>query len=196
MWTHSRGDPSAASQLALAESLPKIWIGYGLCVATFIAEVIVISKHPEIAEGQFFVPPLPLFLLGFVSFVYWLVCIHQLHTVLAHVPGWRHPISPARAVWFHFIPIYSLYWLYKWPSEVARFVNWALDAPAVRPRGAGIFGVASYVLAILLGPGGLILLYFSLSRLNNWVRRALLIPPSIGGSGGDAPPSNSSTGEP
>jgi hypothetical protein len=36
--------------------------------------------------------------------------------------------------------------------------------------------VASYILAILLGPGGLILLFFSLSHLNNWVRRALIAP--------------------
>lgn len=171
-----RGDPATAN-LALAEALPKIWIGYALCVATFIAEVIVVSNHPEIAAGQLFIPPLPLFLLGFISSVYWLVCVHQLHVVLAHVPAWKHPISPARAVWFHFIPFYNLYWLYKWPAETARFVNWAFEAPVVRPKGVGIFGVSSYVLAILLGPGGLILLFFSLSHMNNWVRKALLAPP-------------------
>jgi len=188
-----RDESSAASQLALAEALPRIWIGYALCLATFIAEVIVVSKHPEIAEGRF-IPPLPLFLLGFVSFVYWLVCVHQLHVVLAHVPGWQHPISPARAVWFHFIPIYSVYWLYKWPSEVARFINWALRLTAVRPRGAGIFAVASYVLAFLLGPGGLILLFFSVSHLNNWVRRALLAPLPRPPAGDDSSGSDSFTG--
>jgi hypothetical protein len=170
-------DPSVANErLGLAQALPRIWIGYLLCLSTFIAEVMVVAEHPEIANGQLFIPPLPLFLLGFISFIYWLVCIHKLHMVLAHVPGWQHSISPARAVWFHFIPIYSLYWLYKWPTEIAKFVNWSLQAPLMKPRNAGIFVVASYILAILLGPGGLILLFFSLSHLNNWVRRALIAP--------------------
>src|SRR5262249_37778954 len=109
----------AAPAGALAAHLPKIWIGYILCLATFIDEAIYFAKHPPTASVQLFVPPLHLFLLGFVSLVYWLVSIHKLHVVLSLVPGWRHPISPARAVWFHFIPIYNLYWLYKWPRECA-----------------------------------------------------------------------------
>ena len=170
-------DPSAASELlGLARALPKIWIGYVLCLATFIAEAIFVAYHPELAAGQLTIPPLPLFLLGFLSFVYWLVCVHQLHVVLAHVPGWSHPISPARAVWFHFIPIYSLYWLYKWPSEAAGFVNWKLQATPLKPRNTGILVLGAYILCVLLGPGGLFLLFFSLSHLNNWVRRALLVP--------------------
>jgi len=170
-------DPSRASeQLGLAQALPKIWIGYLLCAATFVGEGIFVLYHPELAAGQLVIPPLPLFLLGFLSFVYWLVCVHQLHVVLAHVPGWNHPVSPARAVWFHFIPIYSLYWLYKWPYEAAGFVNWKLRASPIKPRTAGILVLVSYILCVLLGPGGLFLLFFSLSHLNNWVRRALLLP--------------------
>jgi len=165
---------TANEQLGLAQALPKIWIGYLLCMATFIAAAIVVANHPEIIEGQPYIP-LPLFLLGFVSFVYWLVCVHQLHMVLAHVPGWKHPISPARAVWFHFIPFYNIYWLYKWPSEVARFVQSALGGQGIKPRNAGIFVLLSYALSILLG-GGLFLAFFALSLLTNWVRRALVAP--------------------
>jgi hypothetical protein len=170
-------DPSAVSeQLGLARALPKIWIGYVLCLATFVADAIFVAYHPELSAGKLIIPPLPLFLLGFVSFVYWLVCVHQLHVVLAHVPGWSHPISPARAAWFHFIPIYSLYWLYKWPSEAAVFVNWKLRAAPLKPRNTGILMVASYVLCVLLGPGGLFLLFLSLAHLTHWVERALLTP--------------------
>lgn len=170
------GDPQQYAEAGLIPALPRVWIGYVLCVVTFIAEAIVIANHPEIASGQLFVPPLPVFLLGFVSFVYWLVCVHKLHVVLEHVPRWKHPVSAARAVWFHFIPIYSLYWLYKWPSEVARFVNWRLNGAGMKPRNAGILVIVSYVLCILFGPGGLILLYFALSHITLWVRRALAAP--------------------
>lgn len=181
-------DPQANETVpvgTLATHLPKIWIGYLLCLATFVDEAIVFSKHPEIVAGQFFIPPLHLFLLGFVSVVYWLVCIHKLHVVLSLVPGWRHPISPARAVWFHFIPIYNLYWLYKWPRECANFVNWRMQGAVLHPRNAGLFMLGSYVLSFLLS--SLILLFFSLSFVATWVRRALTVPfrfpPAEGDSG-------------
>ena len=171
----------------LAQHLPKIWIGYLLCVATFIDEAIVLANHPEIVSGQLFIPPLHLFLLAFVSGVYWLVCIHKLHVVLSLVPGWRHPISPARAVWFHFIPVYDLYWLYKWPRECANFVNWRMQGNVVQPRNAGIFVLGSYVLSVLLG--SLILVFFSLSFVTTWIRRALTMPVRF-------PPPNGDSGVP
>lgn len=169
----------------LARHLPKIWIGYLLCLATFIDEAIFVTSHPDIVAKKFFVPPLHLFLLGFVSFVYWMVCIHKLHVVLSLVPGWRHPISPARAVWFHFIPVFNLYWLYKWPRECANFVNWRVSGTVLQPRNAGLFVLGSYVLSFLLG--SLILVFFSLSFVTRWVRRALgmpfRVPPPNGDSG-------------
>jgi hypothetical protein len=167
------GPAETRVQADLARHLPKIWIGYLLCVATFVDEAAVVAGHPEIASGQLFIPPLHLFLLGFVSLVYWLVCVHKLHVVLAFVPGWKHPVSPARAVWFHFIPIYSIYWLYRWPREAAGFVNWRMNSTAIQPRNAGLFVLASYFSCLFLGPGGLILLFFSLSYLTSWVARAL-----------------------
>ena len=160
----------------LVRQLPKLWIGYLLCLATFIDEGMVLSQHPEVASGQTFIPPLHLFLLTFVSGVYWLVSIHQLHVVLSLVPGWKHPISPARAVWFHFIPLYFVYWLYRWPKEAANFVNWRVQRIVVQPRNAGIMILLAYLSLFLLGPGGLALLFFALSYVVAWVGRALLTP--------------------
>ena len=28
-----------------------------------------------------------------------------------------------RAVWFHFIPLFNIYWMFKWPVELARMLN-------------------------------------------------------------------------
>ena len=168
----------------LVQHLPKIWIGYLLCVATFADEAILVANHPELVSGQLFLPPLHLFLLAFVSGVYWLVCIHKLHVVLALVPGWRHPISPARAVWFHFIPVYNLYWLYKWPRECANFVNWRLQGRVLQPRNAGLFVLGSYVLSVVIG--SLILVFFSLSFVATWIRRALTVPFRLPPADGDS----------
>jgi hypothetical protein len=171
----------------LVPHLPKLWIGYLLCLATFIDEGIVLSQHPEIASGQTFIPPLHLFLLTFVSGVYWLVCIHRLHVVLSRVPGWKHPISPARAVWFHFIPVYFIYWLYRWPKEAGNFVNWRVQKAVLRPRNAGIMILIAYFSLFLLGPGGLALLFFALSYVVAWIGRALLTPLAPPRQEGDAP---------
>lgn len=173
MGTPVGGRFESERQQQLSEQLPRVWIGYLLSFATLVAMLIALERHPELASGTLSVPPLYLFLTGFVTLVYWLVCVHRMHVVLAHVPEWKHAITPARAVGFHFIPIYSLYWLYKWPGEVARFVNWKLGRVAVKPWKAGLFVFLAYAGCLVLGPGGLLLLFVCLAYLNEWIRRAL-----------------------
>jgi len=171
----SRGEAPQTAEMVAA--LPKVWIGYLLSLASFIALAIHFYENPGIADGNPFTPPLYLFLPAFVTLVYWFVCVYRLHVVLKHAPGWKHPISPARAAGFHFIPIYCIYWLYKWPTEVAKFVDWRLQRDALSPVRAGLFVFFSYAACVLLGPGGLLLMFLSLSYLTEWVRRALLSPP-------------------
>ena len=98
---------------------------YLLGVATIIAEFVAVSLDPQLAK-QGGIPPLYLFLVSFIGGVYWFVCIYRYHVILAIVTGRKYPISPARAVGFHFIPFYQFYWVFKWPIEIARFVNFRL----------------------------------------------------------------------
>jgi hypothetical protein len=102
---------------------PRIWIGYLLGVATLVTEIIAITLHPELAKEPLLIPPLYLFLTNFISLVYWLVCVYEIHVVLLRASAGAYPIKPLRAAWFHLIPIYGLYWVFKWPRELARFVN-------------------------------------------------------------------------
>src|SRR6202140_4678886 len=128
--------PRRSPETAKPPELPLIWIGYLLGIATIIAEFVALSLHPELAkEGG--IPPLYLFLVSFVGGVYWLVCAYGYYVVMAQVPGWKHPISPARAVGFHFIPFYNLYWVFKWPREIAKFVNGRLQQPVMKPVAGG-----------------------------------------------------------
>ena len=164
--------------------LPRIWIGYLLGLVTIVAELVAISLHPELAKGsdiaksEFVIPPLYLFLASFVGFVYWFVCVYQIHVVLARVPGWNHPISAARAVGFHFIPVYFLYWVFKWPQEIARFVNGRLRRTVMKPVAIGVAMLLALVMR-LLDPGfGLILLFMPLSYVTRCVQYALAEPPA------------------
>jgi hypothetical protein len=153
-----------------------IWIGYLLGAATILAEYIAFDLHPELAkEGG--IPPLYLFLVSFVGGVYWFVCIHRYHVILANVPGWKHPISPARAVGFHFIPFYNFYWIFKWPQEIAKFVNFRLQAKIMKPVAVGVAVLGALILRILDPGFGLILLFFPLSYISECLRRAFAAPP-------------------
>jgi hypothetical protein len=167
--------PQPGSRQVALPHLPIIWIGYVLGVATIIAEYVAVSRHPEL-EKPGTIPPLYFFLASFVGLVYWLVCIHGVHVVLAQVPNWKHPVSPARAVGFHFIPFYHLYWVFKWPSEIAKFVNSRLQHPIMKPKAVGIAILAAFLLR-LVDPGfGLILLFFPVSYVSECIRRAIAAP--------------------
>jgi hypothetical protein len=156
-------------------ALPMIWIGYLLGVATIIAEFVAVSLHPELAK-EIGIPPLYLFLVSFVGGVYWFVCIYRYHVILAMVPGWKHPISPARAVGFHFIPFYNLYWVFKWPQEIARFVNFRLRTNMMRATPVGLAFLGALILRFFDPGFGLLLLFFPLSYVSECMRRALAAP--------------------
>jgi hypothetical protein len=167
--------PERSVGAAKLPQLPLIWIGYLLGIATIVAEFVALSLHPELAkEGG--IPPLYLFLVSFVGGVYWLVCVYGYHVVMAQVPGWKHPISPAKAVGFHFIPFYNLYWVFKWPQEIARFVNGRLQQPVMKPVAVGVAVLAALILRILDPGFGLILLFFPMSYLSECLRRAFAAP--------------------
>jgi hypothetical protein len=168
--------PQSGNPAAALPKLPMVWIGYLLGFATIAAEFIALDLHPELAK-QGGIPPLYLFLVNFVGGVYWFVCIHRYHVILAHVPGWKHPISPARAVGFHFIPFYNLYWIFVWPKEIAKFVNERLRAPVMKPVAIGIAILAALVLRVLDPGFGLILLFLPMSYISECLRRAFAAAP-------------------
>jgi hypothetical protein len=171
------GDPFAVgtvSGASLIARLPKIWIGYLLAFATLIGEMIAVTRNPELAKGaQFAVPPLEIFLPAFLAAVYWLVCVHRYHAVLAHVPGWQHPITPARAVWFHLIPFFNVYWVFRWPRALAVFVNHRMNAHVMSlwTTGASLF--VALVCRVFDPALGTAMLFFMCSYISRHLKRAL-----------------------
>jgi hypothetical protein len=176
---NSPGDlPAEQLQPAKLPPLPQLWVGYLIGFANIVGEFVYASLHPEVAKEEFSIPPLYLFLLIFVGWVYWLVCVYRYHEIMQRVPGWKHPISPVRAVGFHFIPIYNLYWFFKWPREIAKFVNWRFGQPVMKPKMVGLMFLAAYVLHFLFDPGlGLIMLFLAASYVSGCLRRAFALPP-------------------
>jgi hypothetical protein len=158
---------------------PRIWIGYLLGLATLIAEMIAVTLHPELAKEPLLIPPLYLFLANFISLIYWLVCVYEFHVVLSRATAGTYPVKPLRAAWFHLIPIYGLYWVFKWPRELARFVNGRLHAPLMKPDRTGLAVFLAFVVFLVLDRGfGMILLFWSASYLSRCLRYALTVQPA------------------
>jgi len=158
---------------------PRIWVGYLLGVATLIAEIIAVTLHPELAKEPLLIPPLYLFLANFISLVYWMVCVYEFHAILSRVTAGTYPVKPLRAAWFHLIPFYGLYWVFKWPRELARFVNSRLPTPLMRPDRTGFRVFTAFVVFLVLDRGfGMILLFWSASHLSRCLRYALTASPA------------------
>lgn len=154
--------------------LPQIWIGYLIGFATIIAEFVAAALHPDPPTSLFAIPPVYVFLPAFVGFVYWLVCVHRFHLILADVPGAQYPVSPARAVGFHFIPLYNFYWLFKWPQEIAKFLNARLRRRLMKPCGVGFAVLTAFIVRFVVDPGlGLILMFVTASYISACLRYAL-----------------------
>jgi hypothetical protein len=175
------GGESSKQQLQLGAlpPFPRIWVGYLLGVATLVAEMIAITLHPELAKEPLLIPPLYLFLANFISLVYWLVCVYEFHVILLQASSGGYPIKPLRAAWFHLIPIYGLYWVFKWPRALARFANSRLQGPFMNPDRTGLAVFTAFAVFLVLDHGlGMILLFWCASYLTRCLRHALLARPA------------------
>ena len=159
-----------------APALPTLWIGYALAVALLVIEDF--DPTLNLAFRLDAVGLRPLYLFPCLAWVYWLYCVYKFHDVMAQIPGYNHPITPWRAVGMHFIPIYNLYWVFKWPSEIATFVNWRKQEPAMKGWVAGVLVLAAVLVFRFFDPFmGIILVFSAGEYISYELRGAFLAPP-------------------
>ncbi len=147
---------------------PKIWPGYILGVLFFVFEIAVGIVIPQNAQQEFLAWGI---LFSLTGLIFWCVCLYKIHKALLVMADNYYPISPGRAVGFGFLPIYSLYWMFKWPHELINFVKSRSNIKTQRPWMIGLlflisgltgiihaslwffinFGVLSYLIKILKG---------------------------------------------
>ena len=114
--------------------LPKVWIGYLIALALFILGTAWGFVDP--ASEEIFLL-FRLVLSGGV--LYYLFCVYRIHTVIANATFFSYPITPLKAVGFHFIPFYNLYWVLIWPNKIAEVVNQKLASEEMRYWVPGLF---------------------------------------------------------
>ena len=126
-------------------SPPRVWIGFMFVAAFLTLEVGLVFIGVEESEEERWIALLQLIVLA--GWIYWLVCLHRIHKILNELSGYRYPYSPAEVVGLHFIPGYNFYWIFKWPLELARYIN---KRERVRMIPGGVIGTM-ILLGMLLG---------------------------------------------
>ena len=122
-------------------SPPWVWVGFLFAFAFFVLEILFVALGLE-EHGVDRI--LMVILVG--GWIYWLVCIHRIHKILAELTHNRYPISPGEAAGYHLIPFYNLVWIFKWPIQLSEYLN---QRGRVKIIPGGLIGTF-FLLALLL----------------------------------------------
>ena|SRR5579864_3210045 len=167
----------------LSPQLPALRFGFGLAILLFVLEIVwgvqkgLARGTPESQAAGGYAAALTL-MGAFVSTAYVLACISKYHSILSQVEGWSHPISPKRAVRFHFIPIFNLYWDFKWPRELARFVNWRIQSDRMSGTLVGALVLFGFLIAGFFDISiGLVVILLAFAYISRCLRDAFAAPP-------------------
>jgi len=122
--------------------LPKIWIGYTLAGLLLAIEITEGVRQPENDATN---SPL-IFLIGLIGLIYWLVCVAKLHKIIRGINQDQYPISPAQAAWLHFMPLFSLFWIFRWTGEMAKMINHYARETRLNAMVPGVLLIAGFII--------------------------------------------------
>lgn len=125
MFTSITATPDNGVQEHIPRSSPPwVWIGFVFAVAFFLVEITAGVMEALGAEaGLVTMLTGSMIVIGIISFIYWLFCIHRIHKIMAELTSDRYSISPGEAALKHIIPILGIVWLFQWPAELSRYLN-------------------------------------------------------------------------
>jgi hypothetical protein len=117
--------------------LPVLWPGYLILGISLLIEIYADLK---VSPG------------GLICLIYWLSCVHQFHVVLSEISNGSYPIKPGKAAWYNLIPVFNLYWIFKWTNEMEKFINLRLgSSEGMSGIASGIFLVIGFCVGKVLG---------------------------------------------
>lgn len=110
------------------------------------------------------------------ALLYWIFGMYRLHKILRIASDKHFPLSPGWAVVRFFIPIYSLFWAYKWPNAMARFLQQERPDLRINLRWPGGLVLIATLLEIL-GIRGFVL-FAVLSYLSRRAQQVVELEPT------------------
>jgi len=138
-------------------SFPKVWPGYVLAVLFLIFNIGEAILNPRSNQDGYSSWNL---LIGLSGFIYWLVCVYNLHKAVLFITDSRYPISPGQAAGHHLFLFYNVYWIFKWPGEIVNMINKRTNSSRLKPWLPGLILLLSAILSRTLGGFVWLLGYF------------------------------------
>lgn len=96
---------------------PPVWVGFILGFIVMIMEISYGGNDMSLGALWFWLG------LALVVAIFFLYCVYKIHKLMKTITKSEYPISPAASVGYHFIPIYNIYWVFKWPSTFSNYIN-------------------------------------------------------------------------
>ena len=166
-------------------ALPRMWIGFVIAALCLWAQVSGKTTSDGTAGA---------FLVALLGHAYWVFCVYRIHKVLKEATRSQYRISPFKAAALLFIPLFQYYWTYKWPKEVAKFINSRSPVVRMRENLPGLwlaFGVLLVGFVPYFATLHLVLIFAVGTYLNKWLRKpfafALHVPSRASGIHGAEP---------
>ena len=183
--------PSDAWRSALSGNLPKWWVGLLFAAAVLLCTLLwgilesvaeeMGRRTPSGMRDLMDMAEMLAKMLSATGGFYWLYCIYRLHWAMAQATDGLYPITGFSAVIGHFIPFYNLYWVFKWPSQIAAAVNPRLASGHIPRALPGLLTLAGMLARGMVGGGlGLGILFAMGVYLNR--RIAATLRPAAGRS--------------
>ena len=163
-------------------SPPWVWIGFLFAAAFFVvAFTLGVMEVLAVEADTIRMLNAMLTILGFVSLIYWLICIHRIHKIMAEITDNRYAITPGESVWKHFIPILSIIFLFQWPNELSTYLNERGRVKMISGYAIGGMLLFAFVLRLFDGAFGTAALFgitlFISSKLKAHVRELKGVTP-------------------
>jgi hypothetical protein len=155
--------------------LRPLWVGLAMLVAGFLLFAVVIAPtnwDATLSAAALCSSPV---------FVYYLMIVHRIvRVVRARDGGSFLKYTPAAAVWKHFVPFYGIYFLYRWPCDVEKYVNWRLGTVTHFAAWTFVGLLTGHLLGLVDPFFGNLVIFSTLYLLYVPLRRAITDEPTPG----------------
>ena len=149
---------------------PKIWVGFVLVFLLFVGEIIHFGVYDsEEVKFSIYVTPLMVACL-----LYYIHMIRRIHNIMNVISVDNYPISTAKALGFHLIPLFNIYWLIKWPSVLSKYVVSNSNIKMIPGFVVGLFLLLSIlVIKIVDGAIGYLFLFATMTYVTTRVKKLI-----------------------
>jgi len=149
---------------------PKIWVGFVLVFLLFVGEIIHFSVYDN-EKVRFSIYATPFMVACLLYYIY---MVRRIHDIVNRIAVDKYPITTSEALGYHLIPFFNIYWLFRWPSVLSKYVSNNSNVTMIPGFVVGIFLLISIVVIRLVdGAIGYLFLFATMAYVTTKVKKII-----------------------